>query len=82
MPTVFTFLGFRFFFYADEHLPIHIHVKKGGARAKYNVVPHIELVESVGFKVQELKRIEEAIEKYKELIIDNWNEFHGEKNKL
>lgn len=78
MPTVFTLWGFRFFLYADKHLPIHIHVEKGGARAKYNVVPLIELVENRGFKSSELKKIEIAIEKYKELIIDNWNEFHGE----
>lgn len=78
MPTIFTLWGFRFFFYADEHLPIHIHIEKGGARAKYNVEPRIELVENKGFKAQELKKIEAAIEKYKELIIENWHEFHGE----
>lgn len=72
------FGAFVFFFYADEHLPIHIHIKKGNAKAKYNVVPTIELVENQGFKVQELKKIEEAIEKYQDLIIENWNEFHGE----
>ncbi|MBS1738628.1 MAG: DUF4160 domain-containing protein [Bacteroidetes bacterium] len=78
MPTVFTIWGFRFFFYADEHLPIHIHVEKGGARAKYNVVPVIELVENRGFKNTELKKIESVVEAYKELIIDNWKSFHGE----
>jgi len=36
MPTVFTLLGFRFWFYGNDHTPIHIHVKKGGAVAKYN----------------------------------------------
>lgn len=29
MPTILTTNGFRFFFYSNEHLPIHIHVEKG-----------------------------------------------------
>ena len=27
MPTVLFLFGLRFFFYSEEHLPIHIHVK-------------------------------------------------------
>jgi hypothetical protein len=30
MPTVFIKDGFRFFFYSNEHRPIHVHVRKGG----------------------------------------------------
>ncbi|MGD9554716.1 MAG: DUF4160 domain-containing protein [Arcobacteraceae bacterium] len=29
MPTVLRVEGFRFFFFSDEHLPLHIHVEKG-----------------------------------------------------
>lgn len=30
MPTIFILFGFQFMFYSNEHLPIHVHVKKGG----------------------------------------------------
>ena len=36
MPTVFNLFGYRFWFYGNDHTPIHIHVQKGGAVAKYS----------------------------------------------
>lgn len=30
MPTLLIYEGFKFFFYANEHEPKHIHVMKGG----------------------------------------------------
>ncbi len=44
MPTIFSSSGFRFFFYAEEHEPIHVHIEKAGARAKFNVVPEVKLL--------------------------------------
>jgi hypothetical protein len=29
MPKIYEYLGLIFFFYANEHLPIHVHVAKG-----------------------------------------------------
>jgi len=34
MPTLLRIFGLRFFFYLDEHLPIHVHVECGGKLAK------------------------------------------------
>lgn len=55
MPTLFTIFGLRFYFYADEHLPIHVHIENGDGRPKINVEP-IELVYNKGIKVQDLKK--------------------------
>jgi hypothetical protein len=42
MPTVFEAYGYRFFFYSNENNePIHIHVSKAGAEAKYWMIPTI-----------------------------------------
>ena len=30
--------GFRFFFYSNEHRPIHVHVRKGGGEAVFEVL--------------------------------------------
>lgn len=75
MPTIFVYMGFRFSFFSNEHEPIHIHVSKGGAHAKFNVLPVIKLVRNDGFKNSELKIIRVEIEKNKELIIQQWVKF-------
>ena len=60
MPTIFIIFGIKFKFYSNDHTPIHVHVEKGGARAKYQLFP-IELIENYGFKTGEIKLIESII---------------------
>lgn len=77
MPTVFIFFGFRFMFYSNDHLPIHIHILKDGHEAKYNVEP-IEIIEIVynhGFKKHDLLMIESVIEENKAIIIERWKDY-------
>jgi hypothetical protein len=50
MPTVFTQNGFRFFFYSNEHTPIHVHVRKGDGEAVFEIQEEVALLESVGLK--------------------------------
>jgi hypothetical protein len=38
MPTLLLQDGFKFFFYANEHEPKHVHVMKGGDFAKIEIV--------------------------------------------
>jgi hypothetical protein len=57
MPTVLLIDGFRFFFYMNEHLPVHIHVSKGDGSAKLNLVPEVDLIYSDGFKTKEIAQI-------------------------
>ena len=74
MPTVFRLFGYVFFFYGNDHTPIHIHVKRGGAMAKYNIFP-ISMVYNHGFKPSELKMIEAILEENEEVIAEHWNRF-------
>jgi hypothetical protein len=53
MPRIFAKKGFRFFFYSNEHRPIHVHVRKGGGEAVFEVETEIVLRESVGLKTKE-----------------------------
>lgn len=51
MPEIFRIFGFRFFFYSDEHLPIHVHVKNGDGEAKFEIATEqIILKQSFGMK--------------------------------
>ena len=74
MPTVFVEDGFRFFFYSNDHRPIHVHVRKGGAEATFNVEEGVELRESMGFSVREL---EDLANSHRDVIIQCWHEHIG-----
>lgn len=74
MPTIFILFGLRFSFYANDHEPLHVHVTKGDATAKYNLFP-VSLVKNSGFKNSELKLIESIIEENQELMAEHWNNF-------
>jgi len=54
MPKVFEKEGYRFFFYSNDHQPIHLHVMYGNGEAVFNVEGVVELRESGGLKVKEL----------------------------
>lgn len=72
MPTLFYWNGFRFFFFSNEHKPIHVHVVKSGNAAKFNLVPKIEMVNNYGFGNKDLKKIQAALEKHQEDFIASW----------
>ena len=74
MPTIFILFGFRFIFYSNDHEPIHVHVVKGNAKAKFTIFP-VKLVENNGLKASELKLVESVIEENQEIIAEHWNKF-------
>ena len=77
MPKIFEQEGFRFYFYSNEHTPIHVHVRYAGGEAIFVVEDGIELRESSGLKVRELKRAQELAEEHRAVIVSKWNEFFG-----
>ncbi|MEN9664867.1 MAG: hypothetical protein RLZZ326_1230 [Planctomycetota bacterium] len=77
IPKVFDKDGYSFFFYSNDHTPIHIHVRRGDGEAVFVVEPDVELRESVGFNVRELSRAEELIHDHLELIKQKWAKHLG-----
>ena len=75
MPQLFTVFGFRFMFYSNDHEPIHVHVVKAGAEARFQVAPEVSLLDNKGLKLAELKLAESLVEENKEMIIARWNEY-------
>ena len=75
MPTLFIVFGFRFMFYSNDHEPIHVHVIKGNAEARFQVLPEVVLLDSKGMKPAELKLAESLVEENKEMIIERWKTF-------
>ena len=77
MPKILEVNGYKFYIYTDDHLPIHVHVWKGGSEAKVIMVPEIMLKDNYGFKSNELRQLIGVLEDNYEFIIEKWHETHG-----
>ena len=74
MPTVLRIKGFRFFFYVNDHTPMHIHIEKGDGTAKFTLEP-IELVKSKRLKASEISEIRKLIIENIEHFKYKWDEY-------
>jgi len=79
MPTILLIAGWRFFFYSNENNePIHIHVRRAEAEAKFWIdVKEFEIREAYAYKFssrnkREVKRI---IYQHLDYIIEQWKIF-------
>jgi hypothetical protein len=77
MPEVFRMFGMRFFFFANEHLPIHIHVQNADGRAKFQVSPEVKLISNKGLKSSDIKLAEAIVDENESIIIKAWEAFYG-----
>jgi hypothetical protein len=77
MPTLFTIEEFRFFFYGNDHVPMHVHVQHGGGEAAFEIGEGVVLRESAGMKIQELRRAEEIVLAHRGEIEEKWHEAFG-----
>lgn len=77
MPKVFEKDGYKFFFYSNEHRPIHVHVRHGDGEAVFDVEEAVVLRESQNMKVSELSRAQQLAEENRQLIVERWHEHLG-----
>ncbi|MDE5666305.1 MAG: DUF4160 domain-containing protein [Duncaniella sp.] len=73
MPTVLYIFGIRFFFYPNDHEPIHVHIQYQGLSAKIQVEPEIKLIENNGIKQQTIKKALDTVAFYKDDIVAEWH---------
>lgn len=83
MPEVLRFYGFSFFFYSNEHEPVHIHVRKGMPKGRFidakfdwseeeqKFVP----VYNHGVKASDMKHIQSVIDENSEIIRTTWQRY-------
>ncbi len=74
MPELFRLFGIRFFFFSNEHLPIHVHIENADGDAKFELSP-VRLVKNNGVKNKDIKLAESVIEENEELIRMRWKEY-------
>jgi hypothetical protein len=80
MPVVFREGGFEFYFYSNEgdpREPLHIHVRRGGDRAKIWLTPTVALARSSGLSARDLSAVLATARRRREEIERAWNEHFG-----
>ena len=84
MPKIYEYFGLIFFFYSNEHLPIHVHVSKAESEMKFDLVYEvgkllrIDIKKISGKETLSKNDINDAIELIKthhEDICRKWTDF-------
>ena len=84
MPSALNKDGYNFYFYSNEHEPIHVHVKHGDEESIFELIMMNGSLERINIREKHSvpplsskdKRIAEAfIRKYSKNIIDKWVRF-------
>ena len=78
MPKVFEWNGYRFHFFANEgdpREPVHIHVSRAGAKAKFWLFPEVSVAYNRGFPPHVLSGLVTLIENRRSLIESAWNDY-------
>jgi hypothetical protein len=73
MPTLLLHDGFKFFFYANEHEPKHVHVMKGGDFAKIEIVS-LKVVDDY-MKPKDLKKALAIVKAHQTDFEEKWDAY-------
>lgn len=91
MPKIYEYFGFIFFFFSNEHEPIHVHVTKGGYETIFDLILMAgELIEirrrfAPGYDAlpeKDAKIAEDFIRAYYKNIVEKWMNFFVLKKKV
>jgi len=74
MPKIFEYFGFIFYFYSNEHEPIHVHVIHGGNESIFDLIMMDGKLS--GINVREKKGAEPLSEKDKRTAMEFIHRYH------
>lgn len=84
MPKIFEYMGIVFFFYSNEHLPIHVHARAGEFESKAEFFLVDGVIESVRItnvrgreplKGSDLKNFKAFIQDYADSMVKKWVDY-------
>jgi len=81
MPTLLILFGLRFFFYVNDHKPIHIHVESSDGEAKFEIEKEIVLVYNHGLKIKDIHLAQSILEENKENFINEWRKIFEDRTR-
>jgi hypothetical protein len=74
MPTVSIIDGFRFYFYSNEHEPIHIHIEKDNGTLKIELET-LKIVYSINIKKSDIQRALKITKDNRGKFMEAWYEY-------
>jgi len=84
MPKIFEYFGLIFYFYSNEHEPIHVHVKHGDKESIFELIMMNGELVSINIRKKsgvdpllskDQRTVEAFIRKYNKNIISKWVKF-------
>lgn len=84
MPKIFEYFGFIFYFYSNEHEPIHVHVMHSETESIFELIMMDGQLERLNVRNKkgviplsnkDMRTAEDFIRKYYQNIIDKWVKF-------
>ncbi len=82
MPLFYTYKGFRFFIYSNDHNPPHIHVKRAENELKIKywdlggaIMQDFEVLRHGKFSAAELRDIDDFAREYRLDMLAKWDNF-------
>lgn len=78
LPTVLRVDGFRFFFFSDKHLPLHIHVEKGDGYMRVEL-DTFKVTKRYKLSKTDEKKIITIIQEHQQKLIGAWDEYFNYK---
>ncbi len=81
MPTVLRENGFAFVIYVFDHIPMHVHVKEGGAEVVIQLgdtdtKPNER--ENKGMRLPSRRKALLLVAEHQDYLIEKWREIHGD----
>ena len=77
MPTLLNLNGFKFFFYANEHDPMHIHISKGDEFAKIELET-LKVTRNT-LKPKDLKQALDLTETHQHTFMEAWHDYFDQR---
>lgn len=84
MPKIYEYFGFVFFFFSNEHEPIHVHVMKSGCQTVFELIlmdgelQEIRKRSETGYPLlneKDTSIVEDFIRVYYKNIVEKWMNF-------
>jgi hypothetical protein len=90
MPKIFEYFGFVFFFYSNEHEPIHVHVIKNGKETIFEITLLNGELSDIAIRSGKMPPLDDKdtaaaeafVRKYYKNIVDKWVNFFVYKKKV
>jgi len=78
MPEIFRFNNIRFFFFSQDHEPVHVHIRQAG-RIVIIVIDSLEVKNNKGFRSNEIRLLQNKVKEHADLIKEMWHEHFTQK---